>query len=107
MLSRPRSKGKTTRAPTVCNLTQASDASAHRHRSPSNAAHVRVLRFAHPCPTHIPTDVNQAARSIDRIEAWEFAANLLDHMPGIEELVWETGFGVGGALWKVSSRSML
>lgn len=72
------------------------------NRNPAYAAHVRVLHFRHPCPSHTPSSVNDVTRSSDRVEAWEFASNLIDHLSGIEELVWDTGFGVGGPLWKVS-----
>lgn len=70
-------------------------------RYPVNAAHVRVIRFRHPCPTHTSPNVSEVTRSSDRVEAWEFASDLISALPGLEELVWETGFGVGDSMWKV------
>ncbi|WOO78085.1 uncharacterized protein LOC62_01G001638 [Vanrija pseudolonga] len=69
-------------------------------RYPKYARHVRVVHFRHPCHAHTRTEINAGTRSADRFEAWEFASSVIDSVAGVEELVWQTGLGIGGRLWK-------
>lgn len=59
------------------------------------------MHFRHPCHEHTPSEINAGTRSADRFEAWEFASSVIDSVAGVEELVWQTGLGIGGRLWKV------
>ncbi|KAL1408027.1 hypothetical protein Q8F55_004824 [Vanrija albida] len=71
-----------------------------KSKLPVYARHVRILHFRHRCHSHIPTEINVATRSADRYEAWQFASDLINTVPGVEELAWQTGLGIGGPLWK-------
>ncbi|BEI94514.1 uncharacterized protein CcaverHIS019_0700860 [Cutaneotrichosporon cavernicola] len=73
-------------------------------RSFKYASYVRVLRFRHPCPTHAPSAaINDVTRESDRIEAWALASPLIAHCPLVEQVTWETGFGVNDELWTTIS----
>lgn len=51
--------------------------------------------------------MDKEGREGQRQDVWDLAVGLIELCPDVEQLRWETGLGVSGALWKVSGLAFL
>ena len=76
-------------------------------RRPYLGKHVRSLTFRHSSEQHVPIPITADAKEDLRVDIWDMAVGLIHLCPDIVSLDWETGVGINGALWKVSTIVLL